>query len=222
MKKQLCFLLALIFHIIIAQCQTPSFIGDSVAKAIHNRGLDSSVLEKMVIITDGMGDYQNYACNPKMKIKALDGTELMGILEPDTSAFKIVLLWSCWSKYCISEMISNKYLFDSEKYSLYLVSADLNNNRQRDTINKFLTSLSVSQNAWQIRSKIDLMDLQNTRATASFINALTGHKQEMIVGLNACMSFPYAIVYDKANKIVKSFDGHFSFSDLAKYRKTQE
>ena len=210
-----------IFIVIIAQCQTVGFITDSVAHVMQKQGLDSSVFEKMVMTTDGMGDYQSYDSNPQLKITTLNGTELMEILKPDSSNFKIVILWSCWSKYGISEMMSNKYLFDSKQYSLYLISADLNNNKQRNIINKFLTSIGVSKNAWQIRSKIDPADLQNTRATASFINALTGHKEEM-TQLNACMSFPYAIVYDKANKIVKSFDGHFSFSDLAKYRKKQE
>jgi hypothetical protein len=220
MKRSLL-LLALIFQITIAHCQTPCFISDSIARLLQNLRLDSSVFEKMVMTTDGMGDYQSYACNPQMKIKALDSTELLGILESDTSTFKIVLLWSCWSKYGISEMVSNKYLFDPEKYSLYLISADLNTKRQLDTINKFLTSLGVSHNAWQIRSRIDLSDLQNSRATASFINALTGHKQEM-VQLDVCRSFPNAMVYDKANNIVKSFDGHFCFSDLAQYKKRQD
>ena len=183
-----------------------------------SQGLSSSAFEKMVMRTDGISDSLNPSYNPLLKITMLDSSELIGVLKKDTSHFKIVILWTCWSKSGVAEMMHNKYLFDTAQYSVYLVSADLNNDNQRNVINKFLTSLGASKNAYQINSKIELSDLQNTKSATAFINYMVGGKKSMMQ-LNACTGVPYALVYDLDNKIVHTLDAHFAFSDLAKYKR---
>ena len=182
--------------------------------------MDSSIFNKMSMTTPEMGNYQRFAPNPLLKITLLDSNELRTILLHDTGAYKIVLIWSCWSKSVISQMLTHKDLFTSPDYSLYLVSADLNNNEQRDTINRFLTSLAVSDRAYQINSKIDITDLQNSKATTSFINYMTGHARDMLQ-LNVCMSFPYALIYDRTGNIVETMSGHFELSALRKYKRAK-
>jgi hypothetical protein len=175
-------------------------------------------MENMVMRTDGVSDSLNPVYNPQLKIAMIDSSELLGVLKHDYSHFKIVILWACWSKSGVAEMMKNKYLFDTTTYSIYLVSTDLNNERQRNVINRFMTSLGVSQKVYQINSKIELLDLQNMRSATSFINYMCGDKKALLL-LNACVGIPYAIVYDTDNRIVQTYDTHFIFSDLAKYKR---
>ena len=220
MKKGLILTIVLFFGL-ISYSQTVNMVSDSMAQLFKNNGLSSSVLEKMVMRTDGISDSLNPVYNPHLKITMLDSSELMLLLRTDSSYYKIVLLWACWSKSGIAEMIQNKYLFDTTLYSIYLVSSDLNNDNQRRVINKFLTSLGISRDIYQINSKTDLTDLQNTRAATSFINYMTGGKKPLIQ-LNACIGIPYALIYDRDNKIARTYDGHFSFSELAKFKRISE
>ena len=183
-----------------------------------NKGFGPSTIENMVMRTDGINDSLNPIFDQKMKITMLDSSELLSVIKRDTSKFKIVLLWACWSRSGVAEMIENKYLFDTSSYSIYLVSTDLNNEKQRNIINRFVTSLGISKNIYQLNSKIDITDLQNTKAVSSFIQHMTGSRGAM-VQLNACVGIPYAIIYDRDNKVFKTLDGHFSFSELRKYKR---
>jgi len=218
MKTKLTLIVFLFFCSSISYSQTIPAISDSMTSLFKNKGFGPSTIENMVMRTDGINDSLNPIFDQKMKITMLDSSELLSVIKRDTSKFKIVLLWACWSRSGVAEMIENKYLFDTSSYSIYLVSTDLNNEKQRNIINRFVTSLGISKNIYQLNSKIDITDLQNTKAVSSFIQHMTGSRGAM-VQLNACVGIPYAIIYDRDNKVFKTLDGHFSFSELRKYKR---
>lgn len=216
MKTRLTLIVFLSFYCSISYSQTVTAISDSMNSIFKSKGFSPSTLESIVMRTDGISDSLNAIYNPQIKIVMLDSSELMGVIKRDQSKYKIVLLWSCWSKSGVAERMQNKYLFDTIAYAIYLVSADLNNEKQRNVINRFLTSLGVSRNIYQLNSKLELTDLQNTKAATTFIQNMTGGKGAMIQ-LNACVGIPYALIYDRDNKLIKTLDGHFSFAELKKF-----
>jgi hypothetical protein len=184
----------------------------------NSHGLSPLVLDNMVMKTDSINEDIDSANSYKLNIVMIDSSELLNVLKKDPSHYKIVLLWACWSKTGVAEMMKNKYLFDTAKYSIYLVSIDLNNAKQKGVIKGFLTKLGVSNTVYQLNTKIAITDLQNTQAATSFISYMTDNKKEL-VQLNACIGIPYALVYNHNNKVIRTYDAHFSFSDLSLYKR---
>ncbi|MCW3126166.1 MAG: hypothetical protein JWO03_1824 [Bacteroidetes bacterium] len=190
-------------------------IADSLMRVFAQKGYPASFLDKATMSTPALSALPK-GYNPHLNIQMLDSSELLTVLSHDTSAAKSVLLWACWSDAAVTEMLKNKYLFDTKNYAIYLVSADINNDRQRDTINSFVTYLGVSDRVYQIRSALDMSDMQNGKGIDRFLSSMTPRDRGPS-SKNACAGLPYAIIYDRHNKMIAEMYGHFNFSELGKY-----
>lgn len=70
-------------------------------------------------------------------------------------------------------MLTHRALFDQNNYDVYLISADLNNDTQSDTVKRFLSYLGVRDQAYQIVAPVSLTDLQNSWPVAKTLAWLT-------------------------------------------------
>ncbi|MBS1625656.1 MAG: hypothetical protein JST83_16640 [Bacteroidetes bacterium] len=148
-------------------------LSDSIAHYFQNHQLDSTHLAKMLMKTPEMGDYQGGETDPALQLYPLIPDSFLSVLHRDSSSFKIVLVWSCWSKYGIEQMLTHRALFDQNNYDVYLISADLNNDTQSDTVKRFLSYLGVRDQAYQIVAPVSLTDLQNSWPVAKTLAWLT-------------------------------------------------
>jgi len=214
-KRLLALLLPLVLSITLCG---QSSMRDSISHYFANNALDDSHLRKMTMTTPDMGDYQHVTPDPHLVITTLDTAVFTTTLRQDTSRYKIVLLWSCWSKYGIGQMNVHKELWHHEDYDIYLISADLNNDPQRDIIRRYLSSIGISGMVYQLDAPIALSDLQNSRTIAVALAWLTGQPPPADPA-NVCAVVPTAIVYDRNGLIVRTLAYRFDFSELERYRR---
>lgn len=143
------------------------------------------------------------------EIKPISPRMLQSIISKDNRKFKVLHIYTSWCTFG-SAYIDSILTVDTSKFKLYLVSGDLNTQKQINLLRKYLYSKGFYDESYIIDFKTNIFDLKNQDNIQKFA--------KYFVPSYNVKDFPLTILFNENNELVGTLTGlSFSWDSLTAY-----